>query len=126
MIDIHQKRLDKALQMGADLILGSASPDVVKKASETLAGRLAFAEMTGFALWETGVESERKLWLRGGFSRLFLARSDENSMAWLEGFIRTFLERDIPTWVFPSPPSPCGVSGQCWHITTVGSGMRRN
>ncbi|RPJ15135.1 MAG: ATP-binding protein [Desulfobacteraceae bacterium] len=78
------------------LILGSASPDIIKNASESLAGRLEFVELSGFALQEINAESEQELWLRGGFPRSFLADSDEDSMAWLEGFIRTFLERDIP------------------------------
>jgi predicted AAA+ superfamily ATPase len=78
------------------LILGSASPEIVKNVSETLAGRVEFIELSGFDLQETGVESSQTLWLRGGFPRSFLAESDEDSMAWREGFIRTFLERDIP------------------------------
>src|SRR3989339_262591 len=78
------------------LILGSASPDVVKNASECLAGRVEFVELSGFVLHEINAESEQILWLRGGFPRSFLAETDKDSMAWLEGFIRTFLERDIP------------------------------
>lgn len=78
------------------LILGSASPTLIKKVSETLAGRVEFVELAGFDLGETGADSWRQLWLRGGFPRAFLADSDEDSLAWREGFIRTFLERDIP------------------------------
>jgi len=78
------------------LILGSASPNIMKNASESLAGRLEFIELSGFTLQEINSESEKALWLKGGFPRSFLADSDEDSMAWLEGFIRTFLERDIP------------------------------
>lgn len=78
------------------LILGSASPDIIKKASETLAGRVEFIELQGFDLLEAGTGQWRKLWLRGGFPRSFLANTNEDSLAWREGFIRTFLERDIP------------------------------
>lgn len=78
------------------LILGSASPDIVRNTSETLAGRVEFVELTGFDLSEAGTDSWKKLWMRGGFPRSFLAESEENSLAWREGFIRTFLERDIP------------------------------
>lgn len=78
------------------LILGSASPSLVKKVSETLAGRVEFIELSGFDICETGGGTWQNLWLRGGFPRSFLARSDEDSMAWREGFVRTFLERDIP------------------------------
>lgn len=78
------------------LILGSASPDIVKNVSETLAGRVEFVELSGFDLNETGGDSWKSLWLRGGFPRAFLSDSDDDSMAWREGFVKTFLERDIP------------------------------
>lgn len=78
------------------LILGSASPTIIKTASETLAGRVEFIELSGFNLSETGKENWKTNWLRGGFPRSYLSDSDEDSLAWREGFIRTFLERDIP------------------------------
>jgi hypothetical protein len=78
------------------LILGSPSPEIIKSASETLAGRLEFIELQGFDLSETGADAWETLWLRGGFPRSFLAASEDDSQAWREGFIRTFLERDIP------------------------------
>ena len=78
------------------LILGSASPQVVKGVSESLAGRCEFIELSGFNFFETGAEKLTTLWLQGGFPRSFLAGSPEESSAWREGFIRTFLERDIP------------------------------
>ena len=78
------------------LILGSASPTLIKSVSQSLAGRVEFVELSGFTLMETGAGTLEKRWLRGGFPRSFLARSLSDSMAWREGFIRTFLERDIP------------------------------
>jgi predicted AAA+ superfamily ATPase len=78
------------------LILGSASPDLVKNVSETLAGRVEFVELSGFDLSEIGPDAWQTLWLRGGFPRSFLAELDDDSLAWREGFIHTFLERDIP------------------------------
>ncbi len=78
------------------LILGSASPDIIRNASETLAGRVEFIELSGFDLLEVGIDKWEDLWLRGGFPRSFLAASVQDSVAWREGFIRTFLERDIP------------------------------
>lgn len=78
------------------LILGSASPDIIKKASESLAGRVEFIELTGFNLVEAGLQNWKDLWVRGGFPRAYLSETDANSLAWREGFIRTFLERDIP------------------------------
>nr|MBF0223511.1 ATP-binding protein [Desulfobulbaceae bacterium] len=76
------------------LVLGSASPHVIKNVSETLAGRVEFIELAGFNMQETN--DREQLWLRGGFPRSFLADSEADSLAWREGFIRTFLERDIP------------------------------
>ena len=78
------------------LILGSASPHIIKNVSETLAGRTEFIELSGFTIEETGKESQEKRWLRGGFPLSFLAGSNQDSLAWRENFIRTFLERDIP------------------------------
>jgi len=78
------------------LVLGSASPDVIRTVSETLAGRVEFVEMAGFDLTELGQGAWQSLWVRGGFPRSYLAESEEDSVAWREGFIRTFLQRDIP------------------------------
>ena len=78
------------------LILGSASPIIIKNVSETLAGRVEFIELGGFDLLEVGMKKWEGLWLRGGFPRSYLAASEQDSLAWREGFIRTFLERDIP------------------------------
>ena len=75
------------------LVLGSASPDLLRQTSETLAGRVAFHELEGFGLREVG-DIER-LWLRGGFPLSYLARSAPASRRWLDNFIRTFLERDV-------------------------------
>ena len=78
------------------VLLGSASPRLVKDVSETLAGRIAFVDLAGFSLDEVGAESVKRLWLRGGFPRSYLAPNDKASAAWREDFVRTFLERDIP------------------------------
>ena len=76
------------------LVLGSASPELLRQTSETLAGRVAFHELDGFGLREVG-DLER-LWLRGGFPLSYLARSVAASRRWRDGFIRTFLARDVP------------------------------
>jgi predicted AAA+ superfamily ATPase len=78
------------------LVLGSASPDLLRQTSETLAGRIAFFDLGGFGLDEIGVKRLARLWLRGGFPRSFLASSEAESARWREDFIRTFLERDLP------------------------------
>jgi len=77
------------------LLLGSASPHMVKGISESLAGRIGFIDLSGFNLREVGAEQLSRLWSRGGFPRSFLAADDAGSMTWREEFIRTFLERDI-------------------------------
>lgn len=78
------------------LVLGSASPDLLQQTSETLAGRIAYHELDGFSLAETGPARLATLWLRGGFPRAFLAASDAASRRWRHHFVRTFLERDLP------------------------------
>lgn len=88
--------VDRPEQRAKFLILGSASPQLVRGASESLAGRVGFVDLGGFDLQETGPESLRSLWLRGGFPRSFLAPNDAASLRWRRNFVRTFLERDLP------------------------------
>ena len=78
------------------LVLGSASPALVRGVSESLAGRIGLVELAGFDLSEVGPESWRPLWLRGGFPRSYLAPHDRGSAVWRRSFVQTFLERDIP------------------------------
>jgi predicted AAA+ superfamily ATPase len=78
------------------LVLGSASPDLLRQSAETLAGRIAYHELPGFDLREVGEEHLNRLWVRGGFPRAFLSRSDAASMEWRQEFVRTFIERDLP------------------------------
>jgi len=78
------------------LVLGSASPELLRQSSESLAGRIAYHELGGLELCEVGSERIPRLWLRGGFPRSYLANSHGESMVWREQFIRTFLERDLP------------------------------
>ena len=78
------------------LILGSASPGLLRQGSESLAGRLAIHELPGLDLTEVLSAETGRLWLRGGFPRSFTAATDEASYEWRANFVRTFLERDIP------------------------------
>ena len=113
------------------LILGSASPDIVKNVSETLAGRVEFVELSGFDIAETGADSWEQLWLRGGFPRSFLASSDEDSLTWREGFVRTFLERDIPQLGITIPSAAmrrfwimlAHYHGQAWNASELARSM---
>lgn len=77
------------------LVLGSASPELLRQSSETLAGRITFHELTGFTADEVEPRELDTLWLRGGFPSSFLARSDALSLRWREDFISTFVERDL-------------------------------
>ncbi len=78
------------------LVLGSASPELLRQGSESLAGRIGYHELPGLDLAEVGVEGWRRLWLRGGFPLAWLAQDDERSQEWRRDFIRTFVERDLP------------------------------
>ncbi|MBK8804467.1 MAG: ATP-binding protein [Fibrobacteres bacterium] len=80
------------------LVLGSASGELMRQSSESLAGRMELVNMGGFSLCETGPEHERPLWLRGGFPLAYLAPTHKQSMAWRKQFIQTILERDLPQW----------------------------
>jgi predicted AAA+ superfamily ATPase len=78
------------------LVLGSASLDLLRQASETLAGRMETLSLRGFALDEVGRAALPRLWRRGGFPRAFLAPSEAASLVWRQQFIQTYLERDVP------------------------------
>jgi len=113
------------------LILGSASPDVIRNVSESLAGRVEFVELSGFDLNETGTETWQKLWLRGGFPRSYLARTEGDSFVWRQGFIRTFLERDIPQLGITIPSTTmrrfwmmlAHYHGQTWNASELSRSM---
>jgi len=80
------------------LILGSASGDLLRQTSESLAGRLERVTLGGFSLPELGTDTEQQLWQRGGFPLSWLAANDPDSAAWRKNFIQTLLERDFPQW----------------------------
>ena len=113
------------------LILGSASPEVVKGVSESLAGRVEFVDLSGFNIDEVGTDSASTLWVRGGLPRSFLAETDDDSFAWREGFIRTFLERDIPQLGISIPAAAmrrfwtmlAHYHGQTWNASELARSM---
>ena len=86
------------------LLLGSASPQLLRQSSETLAGRIAFMELSGFHLENIPAAKTETLWLRGGFPRSYLADDDAGSFEWRQNFIATFLEKDIPNLGLQIPP----------------------
>ena len=78
------------------LILGSASPDLLRQSSESLAGRLENVLLEGFRLADLGAAAQPRHWLRGGFPLSYTARTESNSVVWRRQFLQTFLERDLP------------------------------
>lgn len=113
------------------LILGSASPALIRQSSESLAGRLEVVEMRGFDLNEASESSFSDLWTRGGFPRSFLAENEEDSWAWRKNFIRTFLESDLGQLGFGMPPARIGrfwrmlahYHGQIWNGNEIATAL---
>ena len=96
LFEILRVLVDRPDNPARFLVLGSASPHLVRDVSESLAGRIGFVDLSGFDLTEVGSSKRTGLWVRGGFPLSFLAEDDAISMIWRQDFIRTFLERDIP------------------------------
>ncbi len=86
------------------LLLGSATPDMIRDSSETLAGRIAFVELHGLSIAETGNDSMQQLWFRGGFPIPFLTDDDEIRNAWFDNFLFTYVQRDLPALGSPAAP----------------------
>lgn len=113
------------------LILGSASPTILRGASQSLAGRVAYVDMGGFSLEEVGNANWKRLWLRGGFPRAYLAGSNDKSHAWRLNFIQSFLERDIPLLGIRVPPVAlrrfwmmlAHYHGQIWNAAELARAM---
>ena len=95
--------IDRRRTAGRFLLLGSASPLLLRQSSESLAGRIAHVELTPLQIAEVGRNQLSRLWVRGGFPDSFLAATDAVSYRWREEFIRTYLERDIPQLGFRVP-----------------------
>ena len=111
------------------LILGSASRDLIRQSSETLAGRIGYIELPPFTLFD--VHDSDKLLIRGGFPRSYLAQTEEDSFLWREGYINTFLERDLPGFGFDVPAQLmhrfwmmlCFYHGQMFNASEIASSL---
>ena len=90
--------VDRQTFKGQFLILGSASGNLLRQSSETLAGRMELLHLRGFSLRELGAAGEQQHWLRGGFPLSYLAVNETDSLAWRKAFIQMLLERDFPQW----------------------------
>jgi len=105
------------------LLLGSASPFLVKGVTESLAGRVAFIDLEGFSLNEVGQDLQNTLWDRGGFPRAFLAFNEAASYQWRRDFIRTFVEKDFSALGLGSTPSSLG---RLWQMAAHYHGQSLN
>ena len=98
LFSVLRSEIDRNRRNGRFILLGSASRDLIQKTSESLAGRVGFIELSPFSITELNNVNYNinSHWFRGGFPESYLAASDNNAMVWMENFIRTFVERDIP------------------------------
>ena len=123
VIDRHRRMGDKT---GQFLMLGSASLDLLQQSSESLAGRIAYKELTGITAWEIAGQypaGQNGLWLRGGFPDSFLARTDAASLRWRLNFISTYLERDVPQF---GPRIPALTLRKLWTMLAHSQGGQLN
>ncbi len=135
----HRPELFQGLRVLADrrpvkarfLVLGSASPRLLRQSSESLAGRIAYHLLPGLGLAEVPEKQWNRLWLRGGFPRAFLGRSDAAGFDWLEQFLRAFLERDLPQFGIATGAQAmrrfwsmlAHAHGQVWNASEIGRSM---
>lgn len=123
LVDHYQKQF---------LILGSASQDLIRQSSETLAGRIHYTEICPFRLFE--IKDPNRLWFRGGFPLAFLATSDLKAQIWIKSYIKTFLEKDIPSFGFDINPQVirrfwsmlCGYHGNIFNASELGNALDLN
>jgi len=124
--------VDADRRPGRFLVLGSASPALLRQSSESLAGRICYHELLPLAFDEIGApENINRLWLRGGFPESYLAESDRDSVSWRESFIKTYLERDIPSFGIRVPAVTlkrfwtmlAHSHGQVWNASKMASSL---
>jgi uncharacterized protein len=125
--------VDEKRTNGRFFLLGSASPELRRQSAESLAGRIAYHELSPLSLEELGFESPviQRLWLRGGYPLSYLAPSDQKSLLWREEFVRTYLERDIPQLGIRIPAAVLRrfwqmlshMHGRIWNASQIASGL---
>ena len=113
----------KGRRTGRFLILGSASVDLLRQSSESLAGRIAYRELSPLDITEAGPTRVDLLWLRGGFPQSYLARGEAKSLAWRRDFLRTYLTRDIPAF---EPRIPAETLRRLWTMLAHAQGTQLN
>jgi len=134
IFNVLRSLIDHSGRDGQFLLLGSASPELLRQSAETLAGRIAYVELSPFSIREIDTANEdstQLLWLRGGFPRSFLAKDEEVSSIWRKNFIRTFLERDLSLFGVNVPPENmrrlwmmyAHLHGQPLNLSALGSSL---
>jgi uncharacterized protein len=116
------------------LILGSASPNLLRQSSESLAGRIETVPLEGFRLSDLGATAQGRHWLRGGFPLAYTARTETDSMAWRRQFLQTFLERDLPQLGITIPATAlrrfwnmvAHYHGQIWNAAELARALNVN
>ncbi len=134
LYEILRVLVDGASHEARYLILGSASPRIIRDVSETLAGRIGFVDMGGFHLGEISPDNWEKLWLRGGFPRSYLSKNGDSSFRWRDNFARTFLERDLRQLGFSIHPESmrrfwimiAHYHGQVWNAAEFARSLGRD
>jgi len=122
IIDDRRRKGDR---VGHFLLLGSASLDLMKQASETLAGRVAYLELAALDALEVGtkIRDVNRLWSRGGFPESLIAKSDADSLDWRRAFVQSYLERDVPMF---APRMPAETVGRLWTMLAHSQGTPLN
>lgn len=120
---VIDRRRRKGRKVGHFLLLGSASMDLLQQSAETLAGRIAYEELTPFSVDEIPISSLDQLWSRGGFPDSYLATSDAASYRWRSAFIQTYLERDVPSL---GPRIPAETLRRFWQMLAHNQGQLLN
>ena len=131
LFEVLRPVCDDPARSAVFLLLGSASWDLIRGVSETLAGRILFVDVGGLSLDEVGPERQDRLWLRGGFPRAWLAPSAAAWTRWMRAFTRTFLERDVPGLGSRVAPEALGRfwrmlahwHGRTWNAAELGRSM---
>lgn len=131
LIPLLRVLLDRDPLPAKFLLLGSASPELIRGSSESLAGRIEFVSMEGFTLEETGSGNEGRLWMRGGFPLSYTAGSDRDSYRWRTSFLQSFVERDLRMLGVDLPPVTvqrfltmlAHYHGQIWNASEIGRSL---
>jgi len=117
LFPIMRSLIDRDRRPGRFLLLGSSSPAIIRKSSESLAGRIAYLDLFPFSLSELPAKASERLWLRGGFPEAYMASDDEEAFIWLDSYIRNFVERDMA--MLGLDAAPAGTRAMLAMLATV-------